>query len=108
MTWKDEFALKSPLRQIDVELFERHLMAQPAAALRASAGAIASGALVRAAIAAGWIESPACKFATGDGASVYLYDGKDVDALPPAAVRWIGKQIDALYNDVMQSEPENL
>jgi len=106
--WRESFTLKQPLRQIDVEMFERHLAQQPAAALRATSGAVANGALLRAAIAAGWIERPACSYVAGDGNSVYLYDSKSVDALPPAAVRWLGQRIDAAYEAAMTAEPENL
>ena len=107
--WQKDFALKDDLTQADFEALEIELSKMPRALLLRNTGSSLSyGAMLRSAIVAGWIASPECKCAKDKKTTLYLYDGKDVDKMHPAAVDWLGARIDERYNIVKGEIPKAL
>lgn len=101
--WQKEFKVKSNLVELDIEKLEKELITMPRYALTNTANA----SKLKAAIAAGWVESPACEVGDFKGEKRYYYGGKDIDEMHPGAVRWLGAQIDRIYNEVTEI-PKNL
>jgi len=109
MSWQDEFRLKNLLLQADVETFELALSRLPAAVIRARTGAAWYGAALRAAIEAGWINAPECSVLRDDsGKRVWMYGGRRVRDMHPAAVQWLGQRIETLYNETMSAVPKEI
>lgn len=104
--WQKALELKSPLVQRDVVAFEGALFKQPLGALASLArkNNTRYGAILKSAIEAGWIVAPVCEVGDferdGKKERRWLYDGRNVDEMPPGAVRWIGEQIDEVYEEV--------
>ena len=101
--WQKEFKLKQDLVELDVENLEKELFTMPRFALSNTAAA----SKLKAAIAAGWVESPACEAGDFKGEKRYFYDGKNIDEMHPGAVRWLGTQIEDAYNEATLV-PKNL
>jgi len=109
--WQKEFKLKDELLQKDFEALEDALIKLPRSMLlRNTNSSLSSGAMLRAAIRAGWIEAPECRSLTDDTnkKAAFFYAGKDVDEMHPAAVDWLGKQVDNRYNTMKGKVPKNL
>jgi hypothetical protein len=73
---------------------------------------IETGNQLKAAIKAGWIESPACDVEivqNGRGRETrYLFAGASVEELHPGRVRWYGSQIDAAFSRAVEIPDPNL
>lgn len=129
-SWKEAFHLKADLRQKDVYAFEGALREQETKAptlenvisrafqvLRAVGmtieANIESEHHLKAAIRAGWIESPLCEVAevslngTGRKTVRFFVDGVNVDELHPGQVRWYGKQVQTAYNRAVEDPDPN-
>jgi len=110
--WQEKFALKEQLTQGDFEALEMALVKMPniITLLRNADMSIAHGAYLRCAIQAGWIVSPECRALTDDssGERAFFYDGKDVDEMHPAAVRWLGQKVIDRHDAIMSEDPKNL
>lgn len=118
--WQTAFKLKPIEKQAQVYAFESELRAQEKRApalddlltrtfqvLRGVGMTIHSSIEaehhLRAAIKAGWLESPRAEIARITGADnlervAYLLDGVEVGDLKPGKVRWYGERIQAAYN----------
>lgn len=94
MGWQDEFKLREDLVQADMETFDVVVKALGGTQIGPSAN---SGHLLKAAIAAGWIESPDAEVGTFEKGKRYLLGGEDVDKLPPGKVLWYGGQVGKRY-----------
>lgn len=127
--WQKDFKLKQDLRQREVYAFENELRQQERLAptleniitrtfqvlqgLGMTVGAnIESEQYLKAALKAGWIETPACEVARITGAdkrerTVFLLGGVDIDEMHPGKVRWYGRQISALYNLAVAPPDQN-
>ena len=111
--WQNELRLKEPLLQRDMVAFESALFRQPVEALAqlAKTNNMRYGAVVKAAIEAGWIDAPECEVGEferkGKKEKRWLYNGRNVDEMAPGAVRWIGSQIDRAYEAAAEI-PKNL
>ena len=107
--WQSDFKLKDELLQGDFEALEIALFRLPniATTFRRGDLSIVKGAYLRAAIQAGWIESPACRSMVDEEDAVYIYDGVDVDKLHPAKVNWLGSQVVARHDAVLGEDPKN-
>ena len=108
--WQREFALRDNLTQADFEAFDAamsDLIDAGSVVDRVSANA---GAALRAAIAAGWVETPECRTMTDNttGETVYFYGGKPVAEIHPAAVMWLGGQVSSLYMRTLSAVPKAL
>jgi hypothetical protein len=101
--WQKEFKVKEGLVELDIESLEKELMLMPRLALTNTARA----SKLKAAIAAGWIVSPACEVGDFEGKKRYFYNGQNIDEMHPGAVRWLGDQIDDIYDEATQI-PKNL
>jgi hypothetical protein len=111
--WQKVFELKGQLVQRDVTAFEGALFKQPLATIAnlAKNNNMRHGAILKAAIEAGWIVAPVAEVGDFDKGGKkerrWMYDGKNVDDMHPGAVRWLGAQIDSAYEQVT-SVPKNL
>ena len=108
--WQNEFELKSELLQADFEKFEQQLFDMPRVLLlQRGKSSLSSGAMLRAAIAGGWIIAPECEVLKDrKDQRKYFYAGKNVEDMHPAAVDWLGAQIDTIYNEIKSQVPKNL
>jgi hypothetical protein len=101
--WQQSFTLKGDLVQKDIEALEGVLIKMPRLALSNTSAA----SKLKAAIEADWIVEPDTEYGDFEGRRRYYYGGKDVDEMHPGAVRWLGGQIDKLYQETTQV-PKNL
>ena len=101
--WQEEFKAKENLVELDIEALEKELVLMPRIALTNTAKA----SKLKAAIAAGWVVSPPCEVGEFEGAKRYFYNSQNIDDMKPGAVRWLGDQIDVLYQEATQV-PKNL
>lgn len=109
--WQKDFALKDELTQADFEALEDAVTKFPKGLLLRSAGSqLSHGAMLRAAIRAGWIVSPECRALVDERSheAAYFYNGKDVDEMHPAVVKWLGEQVNARYMSILSDVPKNL
>ena len=108
--WQENFVLKDDLTQGDFEALEMALVKLLAFHKAYREMSVAAGAYLRAAIQAGWIIEPECKALTDDsnGERAFYYDGKDIDEMHPAAVKWLGERVIARHDAVMGEDPKNL
>lgn len=110
--WKKDFALKEQLTQGDFEALEMALLDMPriVAMLRNSDMSVAHGAYLRAAIQAEWIVSPECKAMLDEKSKerTHFYDGKDIDEMHPAVVRWLGQFVIDRHDSIISEDPKNL
>ena len=110
--WQENFALKEQLTQGDFEALEMAIVKMPGviSMLRNSGLSLAHGAYLRAAIQAGWIVTPECRALTDDksGDRAFFYNGKDVDEMHPAAVKWLGQKVIDRHDAIMSEDPKNL
>lgn len=97
--------LKSDLRQRDVAAWNRAYLTY---APGRSALAVERQAALQAAIEAGWIESPECRYedvidpATGARSRRHYFDGVQVDDLLPAEVNHYGNLCTRRFDEVMR------
>ncbi len=105
--WQEEFTIKSDLVERDITTLERAAASIPHIILSATNSY--SEAYLCAAIEAGWIVSPECRYEEvkrkdENGRMVtdrrYIYGGRDVGDMHPGAVRWLGQQVIGRYNEV--------
>lgn len=95
--------LKGPLTQGDVEAWNRVYVE-----LRPVGTAGQRGAQLRAAIVAGWIESPAAAveqvsdLASGAVSLRYLFDGVEVAEMRPGEVAHYGRLCETAFQDAMR------
>jgi len=108
--WQNDFELKSEFTQGDFEKLEEALFSMPKALmLRRTQSAINHGAMLRAAIQAGWIVSPDTEVMKGESSGKrWFYSGKDVADLHPSIVRWLGNKVDEMYTSVQDEVPKKL
>jgi len=106
--WQQEFTIKADLREKDVVALERAAAAIPHIILSATNSY--NEAYLCAAIEAGWIEAPETRFeevvSKGENGRKtttkrYTYGGKEVGDLHPGAVRWLGQEVIARYNEAI-------
>ena len=102
--WQKALVIKKDLVQLDVEKFIKALGDQSYFLLTKGAG---QGAILRAAIEAGWILEPPCEVGDFEGKKRYFYDSKNVDEVHAGAVRWLGNEIDKAYKTATDV-PKNL
>lgn len=100
--------IRGNLKQRDVTAFDLALVHVPNyLMMRAASSRMA--AYLKAAIEAGWIEQPECKFreVTEDGETKreYLFGGVDVDDSDPRAVYRAGKAVSDLYDEFTSLDP---
>lgn len=109
--WQKAFKLKDELLQGDFSAIELALFEMPNAVRLFSQAelSVARGGWLKAAIQAGWIETPECKALTDkkNKEAAYIYDGVDVDKLHPAKVLWLGKQVIDRHDAIMGEDPKN-
>lgn len=98
MGWQDDFNLRADLRVSDMYAFETAL--QELGGIRTGNIANASH-LLKAAIAAGWIESPDCEVGEFDGETRYFLAGENVDDMVPGVAFWYGSKIGECYTNAM-------
>lgn len=108
-----EIVLRSDLKQRDVRALETELLNIPRPiSLRASS--IFNEAMLKAAIGAGWIESPVCKrelVVSGNGSGPekqeyrYYLDGVLVDDMHPRDCYQAGYKISQLYGEFTEIDP---
>ena len=108
--WQNKFVLKEELNQGDFEAFELAIVKLLTFHRAYRELSVGHGAYLRAAIQAGWITAPECRALTDDksGERAYFYDGKDVDEMHPAAVKWLGQQIQNRHDAIIGEDPKNL
>lgn len=99
--------LRSDLLQEDVEKWNRaYVRLQPVGISEQR------GAQLKAAIVAGWIESPPTAVEqmsdvdTGRTRTVYTFDGVEVGKMPPREVAWYGRQCERAFADATQIPDE--
>lgn len=100
--WQKAFKIKE-LLEADIEKIEEIIFENDEKLNRPNSN-VKKAFMLRCAIRAGWIESPACEVVE-DG--VCKYDGKPVEELHPGAVRWLGTQIETAYSQATLI-PKNL
>lgn len=127
--WQAAFQLKTPLVQKDVYAFETQLrlfektapsvdtLLERVFKILSQMGYttmqnIEAEHHLKAAIRAGWVESPACEVAevTGNGGRKsirYLIEGVNVDELHPGKVRWYGARVSAAYHTAVEIPDPN-
>ena len=101
--WQKEFKVKGELVQLDIEKLESALLKLPVRALTNTAAA----SKLKAAIEAGWIEAPQTEVGEFEKEKRWFYGGKNIDEMNPGAVRWLGNEIDRLYQEAT-TIPKNL
>ena len=101
--WQKEFKLKQDLLESDVEKLEKAMLTMPRFALTNTAKA----SKLKAAIEAGWVLEPATEVGDFEKQKRYFYKGQNIDDMHPGAVRWLGDQVDSLYNEITEI-PKNL
>ena len=110
--WQKEFVLKENLTQADFEALEMALFKMPRviSLLRNSGLSVETGAYLRAAIQAGWIELPSCRALTDDvsGERAFFYANEDVEKMHPAKVKWLGQRVIDKHDAVMNEDLKNL
>lgn len=95
MGWQDDFKLRADLVQLDMETFDVAVRALGGTNSGPSAN---SGHLLKAAIEAGWLETPESEvLKTQKDDKRYMLAGEDVDKMNPGMVLWYGAQIGKLY-----------
>lgn len=128
--WQEVFALKADLRQKDLYAFETELrllekgapsintvVSQSLQVMRTIGmtvdTSIESEHHLKAAIKAGWIESPLCEIATvspngtGKQTTRYFFAGQNVDEMHPGKVRWYGRQVNVAYQKAVEIPDPN-
>jgi hypothetical protein len=103
--WQKEFKIKE-LTEADVERVEEIIFENDEKLERPNSN-VKHGFMLRCAIRAGWIESPACEVKEVDEKRVCYYGDKSVEDLHPGAVRWLGLQVATAYGEAQQI-PKNL
>ncbi len=102
-----EYQLKTDLRQSDLEKFDMEVQSVPNFLLIASASKF--GARFRAAIGAGWFVTPETVkreiSQNGRKHYEYLFNGQDVGDMSAAVVWRIGKEIEAIYEEMTTIDP---
>ena len=95
MGWQDDFKLRGDLVQEDMYPFEETLRELGGTKNGLTAN---SAHLLKSAIAAGWVESPACEVLTdGEGEKRYMLEEKNVDQHKPGEVLWYGSRVGEHY-----------
>ena len=109
--WQEQFRIKADLLSGDFDAIELALFEMPniARAMLHLNLHIVHSSWLKAAIQAGWIESPPCKALIDkkNQQAAYMYDGVDVDSLHPAKVDWLGKQIVERHDSILAEDPKN-
>jgi len=111
IAWQESFKIKEELKHGDYDAIELALFDMPNAAriFKNADLSIVKGAWLKAAIQAGWIESPECKALVDkkNGKAAYIFDGQDVDDMHPGKVIWLGTRIIEAHDAVLKDDPKN-
>lgn len=94
--WQKEFKLRDNLLQRDVYAFESAL--HDAGGLQFDSASVTSAHALKAAIAAGWIESPVCEKGMFEGKPRWFVGSVNLDELHAGKVRWYGTAVLTAYN----------
>jgi len=110
--WLDDFKIKDELYHADFEAIELALFDMPnvARVLKHADLSVVKGAWLKAAIQAGWIESPECKALIDkkNNEAAYIYDGIDIDKMHPKKVNMLGEKVIERHDAVIGEDPKNL
>lgn len=104
LSWKEQFALKSDLRQRDVYAFETAV--NTLGGFSKDGSNILADHALKAAIEAGWLVGPASEvLRDAAGKPRYFLGGEQVDDLHPGKVRWYGLRVVAHYSAAVAPPP---
>ena len=108
--WQKAFFLKDQLTQGDFEALETALVKLLSFHRAYREMSVGAGAYLRAAIQAGWIEEPEVRALTDDntGERAFFYDGKDVNEMHPAVVKWLGDRVMKRHDAIINEDVKNL